>query len=214
MADPGAEGQPASGQATPRSLLGPDAGLLLERYIDILASRGIDWGLIGPREGSKLFERHILNSLAVRDLLPQGVEVIDVGSGAGLPGIPLAIARPDLRFVLLEPLLRRSTFLEEAVEELGLGGRVSVQRGRVEDLRAPADVLVARAVAPLSRLVGWIAPLIGSAGELIALKGSSAAEEVAAAAPVLRRSGLRAEVLVVRALPQSEPTHAVRVRHG
>ena len=148
-----------------------------------------------------------------------GGEVVDVGSGAGLPGIPLAIVRPDLRVTLLEPLLRRVSFLEEVVDELGLTDRVRVTRGRAEEWRADPehgypDVVVARAVAPLGRLVGWTASLVGSHGELIALKGSSAAEEVAAAAPVLRRLGLRAEVLVVRALPQAEPTHAVRVRRG
>ncbi|MDA8437949.1 MAG: 16S rRNA (guanine(527)-N(7))-methyltransferase RsmG [Propionibacterium sp.] len=214
MSDPGAEGQPPSDLATPQGLFGPEVGLLLEQYIDILASRGIDWGVIGPREAPRLFDRHILNSLAVRDLLPQGVEVVDIGSGAGLPGIPLAIVRPDLRVVLLEPLLRRATFLEEAVQELGLRRRVIVQRGRAEDLSAPADIFVARAVAPLARLVAWVAPVIGPVSELIALKGSSAAAEVAAAEPVLRRSRLRAEVLVVRAFPGSEPTHAVRVRRA
>ncbi len=169
--------------------------------------------MIGPRERPRLFERHILNSLAVRDLPAAGSDVVDVGSGAGLPGIPLALVRSDLRITLLEPLLRRSVFLEEVVTELGLADRVQVVRGRAEDLEARFDVVLARAVAPLSRLVGWTAELFADGGELLALKGSSAPDEVREAGPVLARLGLTAEVLAVRALPQAESTRVVRVRH-
>src|SRR5919202_3232006 len=119
------------------------------RYVDILLNRGIEWGLVGPREGPRLWERHILNSAALSDLVPQGSSVADVGSGAGLPGIPLAILRPDLRVDLVEPLLRRVTFLTQAVDELGITDRVTVVRARAEDHRGAYDVVVARALAPL-----------------------------------------------------------------
>lgn len=148
------------------------------------------------------------------DLIPHGAEVIDVGSGAGLPGLPLAIARPDLRVTLLEPLLRRYTFLNETVAELGLGERVTVLRGRAEETKATYDVVTARAVARLEKLLGWCAPLIGRGGQLLALKGESAADEVHAAEQLLARQHLTAEVLVVRATPGSEPTNVIRVRRG
>ena len=124
----------------------------LSRYVDILAKRGIEWGLLGPREGDKLWQRHIANSVALNDAIPQGVEVADVGSGAGLPGIPIAITRPDLTVTLIEPLLRRANFLTLAVEELGLEDRVEVLRSRAEDTKRRYDVVVCRAVAPRAGL--------------------------------------------------------------
>ena len=131
---------------------------LLRQFEQRLATVGLEWGLIGPREVDRLWERHIMNSALVEEVIPEGATVIDVGSGAGLPGIPLAIVRPDLHMTLLEPLLRRSTFLEETVADLGIP--VSVVRGRAEDkVVPPADVVTARAVAPLERLVGWCWPL-------------------------------------------------------
>ncbi|HEX2858288.1 MAG TPA: 16S rRNA (guanine(527)-N(7))-methyltransferase RsmG [Propionibacteriaceae bacterium] len=186
----------------------------IERYVDILASRGIEWGLLGPREAPRLFDRHILNSVALAELIPQGSRVVDVGSGAGLPGIPLAVVRPDLDVTLLEPLLRRYTFLEEAVAELGLEERVAVVRGRAEETKERFDVVVARAVAPLARLLGWTSGLFLPHGELLALKGSSAADEVAAARRDLVRLGVAAEVLRVRADQRADPTTVVRVRRG
>ena len=121
----------------------------------------------------------------------------DVGSGAGLPGLPLALVRPDLRVVLVEPLLRRATFLAEAVAALGLGDRVEVLRGRAEDVRrSPVDVVTARAVAPLDRLAGWTLPLARVGGPLLALKGDGAAEEVDASLAALEKvGGGHAEVL-------------------
>jgi len=199
---------------SPGDVFSPDVAETLERYIDILASRGIDWGLLGPREAPRLFDRHILNSVALAELIPEGSRVVDVGSGAGLPGIPLAIVRPDLDVTLLEPLLRRHTFLEQAVEELGLGHRVSAVRGRAEDTRERSDVVVARAVAPLGRLLGWTARLFLPNGELLALKGSSAPDEVAAAQRDLTRLGLAADVLRVRADQRADATTVVRVRRG
>ncbi|HBX81176.1 MAG: 16S rRNA (guanine(527)-N(7))-methyltransferase RsmG [Propionibacteriaceae bacterium] len=168
---------------------------LAEAYVQILATRGIEWGLIGPREADRLWDRHVLNSLAMVPFVPDGATVVDVGSGAGLPGIPLAIARPDLTVTLLEPLLRRFNFLVEAVAELGLGDRVAVVRGRAEEHKATYDVVTCRAVAPLERLVGWCAPLFLPAGELLAQKGSSAQAEVDAASADLRRRHLTARVL-------------------
>ncbi|WP_415153384.1 16S rRNA (guanine(527)-N(7))-methyltransferase RsmG [Propionicimonas sp.] len=184
----------------------------ISRYVDILASRGIDWGLLGPREGDRLWARHVLNSVACADLLPEGASVVDVGSGAGLPGIPLAIHRRDLRVVLLESLLRRARFLEQAVDDLGLQDRVAVVRARAEDHGGRYDAVVSRAVAPLPRLVEWCAPLMARGGRIVALKGASAIAELAEAAPVLRRSGLVARV-VERPVPETdEVTWAVEVR--
>ena len=186
----------------------------ITRYVDILASRGIDWGLIGPREADRLWGRHVLNSAVLAGLPGQGARVLDVGSGAGLPGVPLAIARPDLAVVLLEPLLRRYEFLVQVVDELELGDRVQVVRGRAEDLHDNFDVVTARAVAPLGKLLGWTKPLFLPDGELLALKGSSAADEVRDAGKQLRRDRLHAEVLELRATPEAEPTYVVRVRSG
>lgn len=126
-----------------------DSYPLAEQYVDILASRGVDWGLIGPREVDRLWSRHVLNSLAIAPLIGTGATVLDVGSGAGLPGLPLAIHRPDLSITLLEPLLRRANFLTQAVAELGLDERVSVVRGRAEEYRGRHRVVTARASSTL-----------------------------------------------------------------
>ncbi len=183
----------------------------ISRYVDILVDRGIDRGLLGPREADRLWDRHILNSVALDQLIPASASLVDVGSGAGLPGVPLAILRPDLTVTLLEPLLRRSTFLDETVEDLGLGGRVRVVRGRAEEHRETYQVVTARAVAPLPRLVPWCAPLREPDGQILALKGESVADEIKAAATELRASRLKAEVLQLRAHPLAEPTTVVRL---
>lgn len=161
------------------------------RYADLLAGPGVERGLIGPREVPRLWDRHLLNSAVLAELVPDRVGVLDAGSGAGLPGIPLALARPDLTVVLVEPLLRRVEFLRMVVELLDLGQRVEVVRSRAEDLPAAvrADVVTARAVAPLDRLVGWCLPLVRPHGVLLAIKGSRAQAEVTAAAVALRRHG-------------------------
>jgi len=168
------------------------------RYAELLATDGVTRGLIGPRETERLWDRHLLNCAAVADLLPDHGELVDIGSGAGLPGVVLAVLRPSIRFILLEPLLRRSVFLEECVAELGLSN-ATVVRARAEDKAAAhirADIATARAVAPLDKLVGWAARLLRPGGELLAIKGRSAEEEIAAAEPVLSRLGVRsAEVL-------------------
>jgi 16S rRNA (guanine527-N7)-methyltransferase len=170
--------------------------------------------LVGPREGERLWERHVLNSVAAADLFPHGASVVDVGSGAGLPGIPLAILRPDLRVVLLESLLRRVTFLELAVDELDLGSRVTVVRGRAEEHRATYDVVTCRAVAPLPRLVDWCVPLLAPEGRVVALKGSSAEAELADARPVLRRAGLVGRVDELLVPGMSESTWAIVLTHA
>jgi 16S rRNA (guanine527-N7)-methyltransferase len=175
-----------------------DAVELAQRYANLLATDGVTRGLIGPRETTRLWDRHLLNCAVVAELLPERGELVDIGAGAGLPGIVLAMLRPGLHVVLLEPLLRRSVFLEECVSTLNLGN-VTVVRARAEDkaaARISADVATARAVAPLDRLVGWAAPLLRPGGELLAIKGQSAEAELAAAKPVLSRLGVRsAEVL-------------------
>lgn len=182
------------------------------QYVDILTGKGIEWGLIGPRESDRIWERHVLNSVALADLIPEGSSVVDVGSGAGLPGLPLAIRRPDLRMTLLEPLLRRATFLTETVADLGLSDTVTVVRARAEDHRQRYDVVVSRALAPLDRLLTWCTPLRRPDGLIVALKGRTAADELAAVTPELNRQGLVGAVLAVRAHPAAEVTTAVRLR--
>lgn len=186
----------------------------IRQYVDILVSRGVDWGLIGPREIGRLWERHILNSIALESLIPEGCRVADVGSGAGLPGIPLAILRPDLEMTLIEPVLRRSNFLTEALDELGLDDRVTVVRGRAEDADLHVDVVVSRAVAKLATLINWTADLIVESGSLLALKGQSADDEVVKAKKELSKRRLSAEVLLIRADPAADVTRAVRVRRA
>lgn len=191
----------------------PEGVETLSRYVDILAGRGLEWGLLGPREGDKLWSRHVANSVALVDAIPQGIRLADVGSGAGLPGLPLAIVRPDLDVTLLEPLQRRYDFLQLAIDELGLGDRVSVVRARAED-HSPADgafdVVTCRAVAPLGRLLGWTSGLFLPGGQLVALKGQSAETEIEKAAKVLSKLRLRAEVLELDPGAGLEPTRAIR----
>ncbi|GGV40582.1 16S rRNA (guanine(527)-N(7))-methyltransferase RsmG [Streptomyces spectabilis] len=183
-----AELPPAPEQA--RAVFGerfPDA----VRYAELLAEAGVRRGLIGPREVPRLWERHLLNCAVLSEVVPEGVTVCDVGSGAGLPGIPLALVREDLKITLLEPLLRRTNFLSEVVELLGLD-HVTVVRGRAEEVLGklqPVHVVTARAVAPLDRLAGWGVPLLRPYGEMLALKGDTAEEEVKAAGAALSKLG-------------------------
>jgi 16S rRNA (guanine527-N7)-methyltransferase len=162
-------------------------------YVDLLATAGVERGLIGPRERPRLWSRHVLNSAAVASALPATdglLRVVDVGSGAGLPGIPLVLARPDLSMTLLEPLARRVLFLDEVVAVLGLS--VEVVRGRAEEVADPQwDVAIARAVAPLERLVALASRLVRPGGMLLAVKGRTAAAEVAGAASAVRRRSTR-----------------------
>jgi 16S rRNA (guanine527-N7)-methyltransferase len=155
-------------------------------YADLLATEGTIRGLIGPRETPRLWDRHLLNCAVLGELIETDATVCDIGSGAGLPGLVLAIARPDVRVTLVEPLLRRTTFLDEAVEALALAN-VEVVRGRADDLHGSRtfDVVTSRAVAPLDRLLQWSMPLVAPHGALVAMKGSNVADEIEAARPVL-----------------------------
>jgi 16S rRNA (guanine527-N7)-methyltransferase len=165
---------------------------LAQRFAEHLVTSGVERGLIGPREAPRVWERHVLNCAVVAEIVPDGARLVDVGTGAGLPGIPLALARPDLRVVLLEPLARRVEWLREVVADLGLD--VEVQRGRAEERAIRqrwegADVVTARAVAPLARLAGWCVPLLRPGGRMLALKGASAAAEVERDAAAVRGAG-------------------------
>jgi 16S rRNA (guanine527-N7)-methyltransferase len=158
-----------------------------EAYADLLATEGTLRGLIGPREVPRLWERHLVNSALVTDLVPADATVCDVGSGAGLPGIVMAIRRPDLAVTLVEPLLRRTTFLDEVVVRLALAN-VEVVRARAEALHGERtfDVVTSRAVAPMDRLARWSLPLVRSGGLFLAMKGSSVHDELEAAAGAIR----------------------------
>ncbi|MCM2578488.1 16S rRNA (guanine(527)-N(7))-methyltransferase RsmG [Streptomyces meridianus] len=187
------------------------------RYAELLADAGVRRGLIGPREVPRLWTRHLLNCAVLSEAVPEGVSVCDVGSGAGLPGIPLALVRPDLRITLLEPLLRRTTFLQEVVELLGLE-HVTVVRGRAEEVLGtltPVHVVTARAVAPLDRLAGWGVPLLRPYGEMLALKGDTAEEELKAARAALGKLGVvETSVLQVGTGVVDPPSTLVRVEVG
>jgi 16S rRNA (guanine527-N7)-methyltransferase len=188
---------------------------LAERYVAHLASSGIVRGLIGPREVPRLWSRHVLNCAVVEELIATGARVADVGSGAGLPGLCLALARPDLRITLIEPLERRVQWLDEVVADLGLTN-VRVLRARAEQARdevGEVDVVTARAVSALVGLVDITLPLLRGTGELLALKGRSAADEVRKAQKKLDRLGARStEIVPAGAYLLEEPTTVVRVR--
>jgi len=191
---------------------------LAAAYVDLLATVGVERGLLGPREAPRLWDRHVLNCAVVSDLLPEHTRVVDVGSGAGLPGLALAIRRPDLRVDLVESLQRRTSFLTEAVDALGLGDSVRVVRGRAEDATVQALVgdapwVTARAVAPLDRLVRWCLPLLADGGTLLAIKGAQAESEISAHRSVIRRLG--GDPPIVRDVGTAllpEPTMVVVVR--
>ncbi len=193
---------PCEGRASPAAPgdAGPEAAAALfgprldvaQRYAEMLAGAGLERGLLGPREVDRLWDRHLLNSAAVGELLDQGERVVDIGSGAGLPGLPLAIARPDLEIVLLEPMLRRSDFLREVVAELGLP--VEVVRGRAEEpwVReqiGEKDAAVSRAVAALDKLTKWSMPLLRTGGRMVAIKGEQAPDEVRQHRRVMEATG-------------------------
>jgi 16S rRNA (guanine527-N7)-methyltransferase len=168
------------------------------RYAEILATWGIDRGLVGPKEGDRIWDRHIANCIPVTTLLSdpsKGASLLDIGSGAGLPGIVIALARPDLKVTLLEPLQRRIDFLEEVVAELGI--EITVKRGRAESFKGGFNFVTARAVAPLPKLatVSW--HLVMGGGSLLAMKGESAAAELEAArveAPKIFKKVAKAEL--------------------
>ena len=167
-------------------------------YAGILATRGVEQGLLGPREVPRLWDRHLLNCAVVAELIgPRRGTVLDLGSGAGLPGLVLAMVLPGTAVTLLEPMERRCRFLTECITELGLGN-VSVLRGRAEDITLRTEVVTARAVAPLPRLAELAVGVLRPGGMVLAIKGQTAAEELKAAGPVLRRIGAR-DAQVMRA---------------
>lgn len=189
---------------------------LAQRYAELLSTEALERGLIGPREVPRLWGRHLLNCAAMAELIEPSADLIDVGSGAGLPGIALAIARPDLTVLLVEPLLRRSSWLTDIVTRLGLG-QVSVRRARAEELHSRVDAayVTARAVAPMDRLVSWCLPLVRPGGELLAMKGATAGEELTAAADTIRRlGGVAWEVREVGPATLTDRTSVVQVRVG
>lgn len=188
MADVSRETAPPDPEVVSR-LFGARADLAY-RYAELLSGPAVVRGLIGPREAPRIWERHLLNCAVIEAAIAPGATLVDIGSGAGLPGIVLALARPDLRITLLEPMQRRVDFLRLVAAELGL--EIEIVRGRAEQWTPPAlfDVATARAVASLEVLVGWAFPLLGPTGELVAMKGTSATDEVRTAAAALRRLGV------------------------
>lgn len=199
----------------------PEAGGLfgsalpqMEAFAALLSGPAVNRGLLGPQEGARVWRRHLLNVGVVAAALPAGATVGDVGSGAGLPGVVWALLRPDAQVTLIEPLLRRSTFLQEVISALSLSN-VELVRGRAQDLHGVRrfGVVAARAVAPLERLVGWCLPLVEPHGELIAFKGAGAPAELAAARPVLRSLGATTGVISTYGEGIVSPlTTVVRVR--
>jgi 16S rRNA (guanine527-N7)-methyltransferase len=201
--------------AVAREIFG-DAAAKAERYAGLLAGPGVERGLIGPNEVPRLWERHLLNSAAVASLVPGPCSLVDLGSGAGLPGIVLALLLPDSDVTLLEPTLRRTIFLEECVAELGLGN-VRVWRARAEQAAGElaVDVVTARAVAPLDRLAALALGLLKPGGIVLAVKGARAEAEVQAAGEALRRLGVRdVEVLVARGGKVDPAATVVRLTAG
>ncbi|APF41837.1 16S rRNA (guanine(527)-N(7))-methyltransferase RsmG [Neomicrococcus aestuarii] len=189
---------------------------LAQRFVQHLATSGMERGLLGPREVPRLWGRHVLNCAVIGEHIPQGVTVADVGSGAGLPGLALAIARPDLSLTLIEPLERRCLWLNEVIEDLELDN-VVVMRGRAEQMVdfVNADVVTARAVSALTNLIPWSVPLLHGSGEMLAIKGRSAQEEIEKARKVVKKAGgSTPEILIAGADILEEPTTLVRIRVG
>ena len=197
-----------------RETLTPIFGELTDQALEygrILATTAVERGLIGPREVDRIWDRHIFNSLPLITLMPEGATVIDIGSGAGLPGIVLGLARPDLQITLLEPLERRANFLSEVITQLGLTN-LEVVRGRAEQHKSRYQLVTARAVAPLPKLMQISWRLIAPGGKLLALKGESAESELAAA-PISRFNPSKAEVIMASfaLLPEQPPVRVISI---
>jgi 16S rRNA (guanine527-N7)-methyltransferase len=178
-------------------------------FAQVLATRGVEQGLIGPHEVPRLWDRHLLNCAVVAELIrPSCRTLVDIGSGAGLPGIVLALVRPELDVTLLEPMERRCRFLADCAAELGLAN-ASVLRGRAEETRLRADVATARAVAPLGRLAELAVGTVRPGGMVLAIKGRTAADELKKARPVLRRVGARGAEVVSAGQGKVDPATTV-----
>jgi len=203
--------QPGPAPASLAKILGRPVDGGMSRYVDMLATAGVERGLIGPREIGRLWERHILNCVVLEELIPRNATIADIGSGAGLPGIVLALVRPDLRVTLVEPLLRRATFLSETIDVLDLGATVKVARVRAEEYRGePFTIVTARAVAPLDRLAGLAFPMLTARGILLAVKGRRAHDEVEEHRTALTELGAgRVEVVTLGSTTLAEPTTVV-----
>jgi 16S rRNA (guanine527-N7)-methyltransferase len=183
---------------------------LAMRYAWWLAGAGVERGLIGPRETARLWPRHLLNCVAVAALIPHGSHVVDLGSGAGLPGIVLAIARPDLRITLVEPMQRRVVFLDEVRSDLSLLG-VATRRASADELataKLRADIVTARAVAPVHRLVALAAPLLRAGGQLLAVKGSGVSAEVSDGWSAVQRAGMSVDAALLAVFAVAEERSA------
>ena len=180
----------------------------IQRYAQFLAGAGIERGLIGPKEGDRIWERHIANCIPITTIIPQGVRVVDIGSGAGLPGVVIALARPDLKVSLVEPLQRRVDFLNEIVAELGLD--IEVIRGRAERVKKQFEVVTARAVAPLEKLINISWHMIPKTGSLMAMKGESAADEILA---TTLKKGSTAQLHEI-SLPNLPIARVIQVKKG
>jgi 16S rRNA (guanine527-N7)-methyltransferase len=180
----------------------------IQRYAQFLAGAGIERGLIGPKEGDRIWERHIANCIPITTIIPQGVRVVDIGSGAGLPGVVIALARPDLKVSLVEPLQRRVDFLNEIVAELGLD--IEVIRGRAERVKKQFEVVTARAVAPLEKLINISWHMIPKTGSLMAMKGESAADEIQA---TTLKKGATAQLHEI-SLPNLPIARVIQVKKG
>ncbi len=180
----------------------------IQRYAQLLVGPGIERGLIGPKEGDRIWERHIANCIPITTILPENVRLVDIGSGAGLPGIVIALARPDLKVSLVEPLQRRVDFLNEVVAELGIP--VEVIRGRAERVKKQFEIVTARAVAPLEKLINISWHMIPKGGSLMAMKGESAAEEIAS---TTLKKGSTAELHEI-SLPNLPIARVIQVKKG
>ena len=180
----------------------------IQRYAQLLTGAGIERGLIGPKEGDRIWERHIANCIPITTIIPQGVRVVDIGSGAGLPGVVIALARPDLKVTLVEPLQRRVDFLNEVVAELALD--IEVIRGRAERVKKQFEVVTARAVAPLEKLMEISWHMIPKTGSLMAMKGESAADEIQA---TTLKKGATAQLHEI-SLPNLPIARVIQVKKG
>ena len=188
----------------------PQSGGKAERYGELLATRGIEWGLIGPKEGERIWDRHIANCLPITELIPQGASVLDIGSGAGLPGIVIALARPDLKVTLLEPIPRRIEFLTGVVSELGLD--IKIEKGKAEASKGSFDIVTGRAVAPLPKFVELTWHLVKPGGAILAMKGAAAQDELDAFLAGKLPKGVKSAQLHQLTLGELEPSRVVEVR--